>query len=194
MKKHLQRILSLLCVLAMALGTVSALAEDPSVQYEARVITVVWDDGDNYDGIRPESIDMTLGDQTVTLNEKNEWGGEVSVPSGTAFNAWVFETPEKYTESSEFGSVTVIKFRHPVAPLISVSATVAWDDSDNAGKIRPESVQLMLLADGEPCGEPLTAKNPGWKVTWDNLHPQKPNSDKNIEIIRLNMANKYYGG
>ena len=42
MKKHLQRILSLLCVLALALGCIHALAEDSSVQYEDRVITSLY--------------------------------------------------------------------------------------------------------------------------------------------------------
>ena len=41
MKKHLQRILSLLCVLALAAGAVSVLAEG-SAQRDVRIITVVW--------------------------------------------------------------------------------------------------------------------------------------------------------
>ena len=59
MKKHLQRILSLLCVLALALGCVCALAEDSSVQYDDRIITVRWSDENNYDGIRPDLIMLT---------------------------------------------------------------------------------------------------------------------------------------
>ena len=180
MKKHLQRILSLLCVLALALGCVSALAEDSSVQYEDRIITVKWMDGDNYDGIRPDAVEATLAGQKATLNEENNWTWVVSVPSDTS-NDWSYGSVEGYTATLSKDAVSVLTFSRPVPPTISVSGTVAWDDSDDAGKIRPESVQLMLLADGEPYGEPLTAKNPGWKATWNDLPAFKPNSDTRIE-------------
>ena len=87
MKKHLQRILSLLCVLALALGCVCALAEDSSVQYDDRIITVKWSDGNNYAGIRPDHVDASLAGQKTTLNEENDWTGVVSVPSDTE-NDW----------------------------------------------------------------------------------------------------------
>ena len=178
MKKHLQRILSLLCVLALALGCVCALAEE--VQFEDRIITAKWMDGDNYDGVRPESVNAYLAGQKATLNEENGWTGVVSVPAGTD-NEWTYDAVDGYTATLSKDAVSVLTFNRPVAPTISVSGTVAWDDSDNAGKIRPESVQLMLLADGEACGEPLTAKNPGWKVTWNDLPAFKPNADTRIE-------------
>ena len=178
MKKHLQRLLSLLCVLALVLSCVYALAED--VQYEDRVITAKWMDGDNYDGIRPASVDAFLAGQKATLNEENGWTGVVSVPVGTG-NDWTCDEVDGYTATLSKDAVSVLTFNRPVAPTISVSGTVAWDDSENAGKIRPESVQLMLLADGEAYGEPLTAKNPGWKVTWNDLPAFKPNADTRIE-------------
>ena len=180
MKKHLRRILSLLCVLAMVCGAVSALAEDPSVQYDARIITVDWKDGNNYDGIRPAFLDVSLAGQALKLNEENGWTGEVTVPHETE-NKWEYTKPEGYAVTEDAGDVTVLKFHHAVADPISVSGTVTWDDSDNIGKIRPDSVQLMLLADGEPYGEPLTAKMPGWRVTWENLPAFKPNSTTRIE-------------
>lgn len=180
MKKHLQRILSLLCVLALSLGSVCALAEDSSVQYEDRIITAKWMDGDNYDGVRPDQVEASLAGKTVTLNEENGWTGVVSVPADTD-NEWTYDAVDGYAATLSKDAVSVLTYTRPIAPTVSVSATVDWDDSDNAGKIRPESVQLMLLADGEPYGEPLTAKNPGWKVTWKDLPPFKPNADTRIE-------------
>lgn len=180
MKKHLQRILSLLCVLALVLGTVSALAEDPSVQYDARIITVQWDDGDNYDGLRPAAVKAALAGQEVELKEENGWAAEAAVPSGSK-ETWAFETPAGYVASRDEGTeILKVTFRHAVAPSVEKSATVAWNDGNNAGAIRPASVQLMLLADGEPYGEPLEAKDPGWKVTWKDLPARKPGAAENI--------------
>ena len=178
MKKHLQRILSLLCVLAMVFGT-AALADDLNVEYDVRVITVKWMDGDNYDGIRPDHVDASLGGEKTTLNEGNGWTGSVSVPHSTD-NSWTYDSAEGYTAVLSPDDVSVLTYSHPVAAAIPVSGTVTWDDADNASGIRPESVQLILLADNEPYGEPKTAKAPGWKVTWKDLPARKPNSDTDI--------------
>ena len=177
MKKHLQRILSLLCVLALALGTVTVLAEeDPSVQYETRVIIVKWADGDNYDGIRPTQVEAELARQKVTLNAGNNWTASVSVPAGTD-NEWNYNSAAGYTPSLSKDDISVLTYSHAVAPTISVSGSVDWDDNDNTKGIRPDHVTLMLLADGTPCGEPQAAKDPGWKVTWTDLPPYGPDSD-----------------
>ena len=176
MKKHLQRILSLLCVLALVLGTVSALAEDPTVQYDARIITVQWDDGDNYDGLRPAQVKATLAGQEVELKEENGWAAEASVPRGST-EAWSFETPEGYVASQDNGTeILKVTFRHAVAPTVEKSATVTWNDGNNAGKIRPASVQLMLLADGEPYGEPRripAGRSPGRICPPGSLLPRR---------------------
>ena len=180
MKKHLQRILSLLCVLALTLATATVLAEeDPSIQYETRVIIVKWSDGDNYDGLRPKSVNAELAGQPVTLSADSDWTGSVSVPAGTG-NDWQYASVDGYTPSLSKGDVSVLTYNHPVSALIPKSGTVNWDDSENEKHIRPESVQLMLLADGELCGEPLIAKAPAWKVTWKDLPQKKPNSDTDI--------------
>ena len=144
MRKHLQRIVSLVCVLALAFSIIPAMAEE----YDARVITAKWKDGDNQDGFRPDHVDATLAGQTVTLNEDNGWTAEVSVPADTG-NGWTYDTPNGYAATLDEGAISVITYNRPIAATIDVSGTVTWDDSENAGKTRPESVQLMLLADGE---------------------------------------------
>ena len=80
MKKHLQRILFLLAALALALGAMSALSEST----EARIITITWSDGNDYDGYRPDAVTAKLAGQTATLNAANGWTDAVAVPAGTA--------------------------------------------------------------------------------------------------------------
>ena len=80
MKKQLAKLLSLLCVLALATGCLAgaALAED--TPKESRIITVEWLDNNNEDGLRPDSRTATLNNTPVTLNSGNGWTGEVLVP------------------------------------------------------------------------------------------------------------------
>ena len=102
MKKHLQTILSLLCVLALALGTFTALAEGNV----SKVITVKWSDGDNYDQLRPAQIKANLAGQEVVLNEANGWTGEVSVPEGTDPSGWEYDDVNGYAASLTPGDIS----------------------------------------------------------------------------------------
>ena len=119
MKKHLQRILSLLCILAMVFSTASALAEKAEVQTEDLIITVEWKDGNNYDGTRPTSLEVTLAEQSVTLNEENGWTNVVTVPADTEVK-WEYTKPEDYAVTEDTGAVTVLTFYHAVAEPIEI--------------------------------------------------------------------------
>ncbi|OKL47345.1 Cna B-type domain-containing protein [Boudabousia marimammalium] len=57
---------------------------------------------------------------------------------------------------------------YPDMVIIPVSKT--WNDKDDAAQVRPDSVEIELLADGAPTGKilRLTAKN-GWSGTFEAL-------------------------
>lgn len=53
-------------------------SKDGSVYSKDTTISVVWNDSDNYDGIRPESVEVEVKKnasdfETITLDESNEW-------------------------------------------------------------------------------------------------------------------------
>ena len=171
MKKHLQLILALLCVLALAFGISAALAEEEET--ESRIIQIRWEDGDNIDKIRPtETLTATLANKEVELNAGNGWSGEVIVPAGTAYDAWSLPTVGKYSSPSlEPGVITVAKYTYTPVPRSPVTASIEWEDNHNAKKIRPEYVTLALYADGAPCAEPKTGNA---AVKWDNLPGVNP--------------------
>ena len=172
MRNRLQRLLSILCVLALVFGCVSlaAFAEETK---EIRIITVEWEDEDNYDALRKASIEAVIDGQTVVLNDANNWVGQAEATAGAE---WVLPDVEGYVRSKSGTDVTVVVYRHPVKK-VPLSATVAWADNENASGLRPESVQLRLLADGQPFGAPATAneKN-GWTVKWEDLPVTKKGS------------------
>ena len=76
MKERLQRILSVVCVLALVLGcmTVSALSDG-----NTKIVTVIWNDSNNTEGVRPDSV--TVGG--VALNEGNGWTGVIETEDGS---------------------------------------------------------------------------------------------------------------
>ena len=183
MKKHLQRILFLLAALALALGVMSALSEST----EARIITITWSDGNDYDGYRPDAVTAKLAGQTATLNAANGWTDAVAVPAGTA-GEWElsFENQGQYLIPSLAVSadnpVTVATLKHETTTWKTVYGEVTdWDDFSNDKNTRPKEVWLMLYADGEPYGEPLKATPSDWKVHWDKMPVRKPRSSDPID-------------
>ena len=128
-----------------------------------------WDDNDNQDGFRPESITINLlanGKvvQTITVTEADGW-------------AWTFENLPKFENGVEivyaitenavedystiYDGFNVTNIHTPEE--ISISVAKAWIDNDDQDGIRPDSIQVILLADGVPTGETLTLRaEDGW--------------------------------
>ena len=113
----------------------------------------IWDDFDNKDGIRPESLDVTLSDGTeVTLDEDNEWTATVTgLPKYDADGKEIRYTwkekdlPEGYdlTDSSAEGTVTTLTN----GLVTEASVRKVWDDADDKDGIRPETL-TVTLSDG----------------------------------------------
>ncbi len=178
MKKNLQLILSLLCILALALG-ITAVAAEEAKEMEARVITVLWEDGDNYDGLRG-NVTAKLGDnKPVTLTAANGWTCADEVPVGSEAT-WAITPPTGYTSGTPTtkDGITTITFYRSVPKTTEVQALIEWNDNGDAEKIRPKNVQIMLYADGKPYGAPQSGNG---SVKWTGLPSRNPGETENIK-------------
>ena len=173
MKRKLQRVVSVVCALALMIGcgVFASLAE--STDNVTRYITVEWADEDNYDNLRKD-VSVSLGGQpAIVLNEGNSWTGEASAPAGSE---WEIPEVDGYVKTSSGTDITVVTYTHAVRKTVA-TATVRWDESDTAVAMRPSSVQVRLLADGKPFGAEKTANTGNsWTVTWENLPVTKKGS------------------
>ena len=127
--------------------------------------TKTWDDADDQDGKRPDSIKVNLlanGEvvQTKTVTEKDNW-------SYTFDNLPVYEEGKvgqklTYTISEESVKdyTTVVKDNNIINSYtpgkVGVSVTKIWDDAGNQDGIRPEKITVKLLADGQDTGKTAT--------------------------------------
>ena len=147
-------------------------------------VTKIWNDAENQDGKRPESITVSLladgkeTGKTVTLSVENNWKQTISdLPEkadGKAIEyTWTEETlPEGYelTDNSKNGTVTTLT--NTYAPeTTSISGTKTWDDADNQDGKRPESIIVNLLANGEiVASQTVKADEAGnWTYTFKDL-------------------------
>ena len=151
-------------------------------------VTKVWDDADNADGLRPDSVKVELladgaaTGKTVTLNAGNNWThtwDNLAKKAGgkdVAYTVREAEVPEGYTSVMTGGMVKnngafsyTLTNKHEIEST-ALNVKKVWDDADNADGLRPASVKVQLLADGKAAGQPveLSAANE-WKHAWGDL-------------------------
>ena len=134
--------------------------------------TKTWDDNNNQDGIRPESITVKLladGEVVASkvVTEEDNWQYTFSnLPEYKAGEKIVYTI----TEDSVLGYETTIDGfditnKHNVEK-VSVSGSKTWDDNDNQDGMRPESITVRLLANGEEIASKVVTEEDEWKYTF----------------------------
>ena len=164
-----------------------------------------WSDADNQDGTRTSSVQVQLyadgvatGDP-VTLNAENQWKYNWSdldvYKNGTPIKYTVQEvnTPEGYTAKITGDATQGYTITNEHTPEVTaVSVAKVWDDKNNADKIRPDSVQVQLYADGVATGDPVTlnAAN-SWKYQWTGLAKNKAGKAIAYTVKEVNTPKGY---
>lgn len=166
----------------------------------SRAARKVWDD-EGYENKRPESIQVQLlkdgqpdGDP-VTLNESNNW--EVKWTNLTDKSEWTVKevsAPKGYTSSTETIQenqtrtlyVFTNSYKPPTPPpggnKTDLTVQKVWKDSGNEDK-RPESIEVQLLKDGQPNGNPVTLNEKNkWKHQWTNLSTKSEWSIEEVSV------------
>ncbi|MDD6815846.1 MAG: Cna B-type domain-containing protein [Firmicutes bacterium] len=148
-----------------------------------------WQDNENKDGIRPDSVTVQLyadgkvvEGKTVTLTGETQWTGTFTgLPKYDAGREIVYsvaetEVPNGYTASVAYNDVTgsfVITNSHapeeenPIDPTTytTVSVNKVWK-LDDGGKAT-DSVSVQLYRNGQKYGNPVTLSTANnWAHTW----------------------------
>lgn len=158
--------------------------------------TKVWDDQDNVEGLRPESIEFQLykngkaEGNPVALSAGSDWKVTFSnLPdkdsNGNLISYTVKEVkvPTYYTvakEEAQFvdGKATITNKRTPETTEVTVKKV--WDDAKNQDGIRPASITVHLLANGEKV---QTATVSGESEKWSHTFTNLPVYKKGQKII-----------
>ena len=154
-------------------GTITTLTNSYEPEVTSATVVKVWDDANNQDGIRPESLAVTLSNgQSVTLNAANNWTATVeNLPKYEAGQlisyAWTEgDMPEGYalTDTSVEGTVTTLTNSYE-PEVTSATVTKVWNDGDDQDGIRPDELKVALSNGIEVT---LNETN-GWTATVENL-------------------------
>lgn len=168
-------------------------------------VSIVWNDSDNQDGIRPESVTFQLlrygyaTDQAITLSEETGWQGtfenlRLENDQNFVINYTISETPVNGYESVISGSDDsgfTITYTH-TPETTDISGTITWDDQNDQDGKRPESVTIRLHANGTTVDEQTvnaTQAN-NWSYRFGNL-PKYQGGDVISYSVTLDQVPDY---
>lgn len=158
-------------------------------------VTIVkkWDDDNDRDGMRPESVDIVLNGSDGKL-----YTGTLSTENGYTC---VFQSVPKYHDGGTLINYTIAEEKIPgytttiakdasgykfiltnAKAIDTVTKTVSkvWDDNNNQDGLRPTAITVILTGDdGSRRVKSVTAAE-NWTVTFENL-PKNKNHGQNIQ-------------
>ncbi len=183
------------------------ITNENDIKYLNLEATKVWDDQDNVEGLRPESIEFqlykngTAEGKPVALSAGNNWKVTFSnLPDrdseGNLFSYTVKEVkvPAYYTvdkEEAQFvdGKATLTNKRTPETTEVTVKKV--WDDAKNQDGLRPTTITLHLLANGEKVQtSTVSGEGETWSHTFTNL-PVYKNGQKIIYTVTEDTVANY---
>ncbi len=161
-----------------------------------------WNDANNQDGKRPESITVNLfannekiDSKTVTAADEWKWSFE-NLPKyynkGTlvsytfseeiATEGYVAEITQPNEENGYTGEI--INSYKPDTTYRTVIKR--WEDNNNQDGVRPSQVTVQLKADGVNYQDPVVLTAPDWSYTWENLDKYKNQGVLiNYEVVEI---------
>jgi hypothetical protein len=152
-------------------------------------VSKVWEDQDNQDGIRPESVTVKLladgqeTGRTAELKADNGWAAEFTdlnqYQDGRKIQYRVKEVPVSgymtvVTGNAEHG-IIITNTHEP--ETVEVSGSKTWDDNRNQDGKRPEKITVRLLADGEEKDARVVSEADDWRWNFGSLPKYKAGAE-----------------
>lgn len=160
--------------------------------------TKTWDDANDQDGKRPQTITVNLlaNGQKVAEKQVTEADGWAYSFTGMPKNKDGHEITYTVTENAVEGytaTVTGTNITNTHTPeTTDISATKVWSDKDDQDKIRPTNVKVQLYADGVAQGAEveLSAAN-NWTTTWSGLDVYKGGKKITYSVEEVSVPEGY---
>ena len=155
-----------------------------------------WNDEENQDGKRPESITVRLfadgtevTSKTVTANDNWSWSftGLDKYNSGTEIVYTISEdTVADYTTVVDGYNIT----NTHTPEKISITGSKTWNDEENQDGKRPSSITVRLLADGRVVSHKKITEKDNWSWNFEDL-PVYKNGQKITYTISEDTVSGY---
>ena len=161
-------------------------------------VRVVWKDGDDKDGLRPDSVKLKTWVDDVrsdmTLSSGESWASVIE----DADNKQVTLVPDfdlvtngQYSYSVEFedGAGYVVTLVHTPDATETISGKIMWDDDENVAGYRPQSVTVRLQKNGVEAQAQDITEEGDWSYSFEV--PQYENGEKLSYSIDADSVEHY---
>lgn len=158
----------------------------------------IWNDDNNREGKRPDSITVNLLADGKIVDSK-----EVSKKDNWSYN---FTDLDKFNDgkeivysitentipdySTEISGTDIINTYTP--GKTSVSVTKAWNDGNNQDGLRPNKISVQLYANGIKSGKPVELNDSNkWTTTWNDLALKQNGTDVIYTVKEIDKIDGY---
>ena len=161
----------------------------------------IWDDNDDQDGKRPESITVRLHadgkavpDMMREVTAADEWvfsfTGLPKFAKGHEIRYTITEDAiDDYASEIDEHTYTITNRYTP--DMTSVEVEKVWNDEYDRDGIRPAKITVSLLADGEVCRTVELTEDNEWEYTFNEL-PAYEDGERIVYTVREDaVANGY---
>ena len=137
--------------------------------------TKTWNDNNNQDGIRPSSITVNLlanGQQVAskTVSASDNWQYSFDNLAAYANGKKITYTVTEDAVAGYTSTVNGYNVTNNHTPAtVKVSGTKTWNDNNNQDGIRPSSITVNLLANGQQVASKTVSASDNWQYSFDNL-------------------------
>ena len=175
--------------------TVTTLTNSRTTETTEATVIKVWTDNEDQDGLRPESLNITLSNGMIAeLTEDNEWTQTITgLPKYAEGQEIIYtwteaEVPEGYviTSIDTVGTVTLITNTHE-PELTEATVTKIWEDADNADGLRPAALAATLSNGDSVILNPAN----GWTKTVDKLPKYKNGEEIEYTWVESSVPDGY---
>ena len=135
----------------------------------------IWNDANDRDGLRPESITVlllangTIAD-SMTVTAADGWAWSFTDLDEYAAGEKITYTVSEVHVAGYTASISGYNITNTHTPeTVNVSGTKTWNDADDQDGKRPDSIVINLLADGEIVDSKTVSAADGWAWSFENL-------------------------
>jgi hypothetical protein len=168
-----------------------------------RNISVIWDDNNDQDGIRPDTVNIKLkgNDKLVDSSELNEdvkWKHSFTkLPVRENGNEITYTAEENeipgYTTTIEKTDTGYVFTNTHIPETVTVTVDKVWEDSENQDGVRPDSIDVILTgSDGNTYNATISEKD-NWTYIFANL-PKYFNDGTLVEYSLQEVETDGYAG
>ena len=158
--------------------------------------TKTWDDNDDSEGFRPDSIKVnlfangTLKD-TKTVSAKENWSYEwKNLPKYADGKEVVYTITEEAVAHYET-TVKGYDITNTHTPeYVTVEGTKTWNDNNDAEGFRPDKIKITLVANGKDKETKTVTAADGWNYKWENL-PKYADGEEITYTVREEKVEDY---